>query len=194
MTKAEDWYYGSEADGQRGPFSREQMSALLQAGVLNATTLLWNPTLPNWIPLGQSALAAEMPVPTERLPAVTISIEEGRPVNGFAEAVSTCFRSYATFKGRGNRPEFWYFMLFIMIAGIGTAIADVVLFGGEISPLNAIFSLGIILPELAAMVRRLHDTDRSGWWLLLILVPLAGFIALIVFWCQRGTPGRNRFG
>jgi uncharacterized membrane protein YhaH (DUF805 family) len=54
--------------------------------------------------------------------------------------------------------------------------------------------LAVFLPTLAVQVRRLHDTDRSGWFILLAMIPLVGFIVLIVFWCQRGTDGPNRFG
>jgi uncharacterized membrane protein YhaH (DUF805 family) len=59
---------------------------------------------------------------------------------------------------------------------------------------SLIVSLVFLLPSIAVAVRRLHDTDRSGWWLLMFLLPLVGFIVLIVFLCQRGTQGQNRFG
>ncbi len=65
---------------------------------------------------------------------------------------------------------------------------------GWIQYVGPLVSLALILPSIAVGVRRLHDTDRAGWWYLLVFVPLIGFIVLIVFWCQQGTQGRNRFG
>lgn len=80
--------------------------------------------------------------------------------------------------------------------GLVAGALDVILFGrgSEISPINTIFSLAVLLPGLGVGVRRLHDTDRSGWWWLIAFVPIAGIITLIVFWCRPGTNGRNRYG
>ena len=66
--------------------------------------------------------------------------------------------------------------------------------GAAVSPLNSLANLALLLPNLAVGARRLHDTDRSGWFLLLVFIPLIGIIILIVWWCQRGTAGPNRFG
>jgi uncharacterized membrane protein YhaH (DUF805 family) len=65
---------------------------------------------------------------------------------------------------------------------------------GTVSPLDDIFTLVTFLPGLAVAVRRLHDIDRSGWWFLLIFIPLVGAIVLMAFWCMRGSKGLNRFG
>jgi uncharacterized membrane protein YhaH (DUF805 family) len=76
-----------------------------------------------------------------------------------------------------------------------TAGIDLALFKDpQVLPLNTLSGLALLLPNLAVAVRRLHDTDRSGWWLLIALLPLIGLIVLIVFFCIRGTPGPNRFG
>jgi uncharacterized membrane protein YhaH (DUF805 family) len=74
------------------------------------------------------------------------------------------------------------------------AIVDHAIFGTRIGLISTLISLGLLLPSLAVAVRRLHDIDRSGWWILIGLVPLGGLIILIVFACLRGTPGTNRFG
>jgi uncharacterized membrane protein YhaH (DUF805 family) len=63
-----------------------------------------------------------------------------------------------------------------------------------VSPISSLVSLALFLPGLAVSVRRLHDTDRSGWWVLLFLIPLIGAIVLLIWYCSRGTPGGNRFG
>src|SRR4051794_39535806 len=113
-------------------------------------------------------------------------------------------KQYADFNGRARRTEFWMFVLFSAIASailglvdslIGTArfIAS----GGYFySPgvLGGIYGLAVLVPTLAVGVRRLHDTDRSGWWWLLWLIPIVGQIILIVFWALDGTPGPNRYG
>jgi uncharacterized membrane protein YhaH (DUF805 family) len=110
---------------------------------------------------------------------------------GFADAVRTGLSKYAVFQGRAVRPEYWYFVLFIIIVEIVTYAIDLAI-GYPI--LYTIAVLGLLLPSLGVSVRRLHDTDRSGWWLLISFVPLIGAILLIVWFCTRGTPGPNRFG
>lgn len=112
----------------------------------------------------------------------------------FQEAVQVSLvRKYADFQGRATRPEFWWFMLAILLATLVAAIVDDGLIGrGEV--LETLVGLGTIIPSLAVGVRRLHDTDRSGWWQLLHLVPLIGLIVLIVWWVAPGDAGSNRFG
>jgi uncharacterized membrane protein YhaH (DUF805 family) len=109
----------------------------------------------------------------------------------FTQAISSGFSNYVNFAGRAVRSEYWYWVLFVVIVSIVASIIDVVL-GTRL--FNPIFSLAVLLPSLAVGVRRLHDLDRSGWWLLLSLIPLIGAIVLIVWFVGRGTPGANRFG
>ena len=112
---------------------------------------------------------------------------------GFGDAISTCFSKYATFTGRAVRPEYWYWVLFNVLVAIGLGIIQVVS-GPTIGfTLRALFNLAVLVPSLAVGVRRLHDTDHSGWWILLSLVPVVGWIILLVWYCQRGTPATNRF-
>lgn len=100
-------------------------------------------------------------------------------------------RKYVDFSGRARRTEFWTFTLISMIISALLSILDIVLGFGI---LGAIYALGVLLPTLAVAVRRLHDTDRSGWWLLIGFVPLIGVIVLIVFCVQDSQPGDNAFG
>lgn len=107
------------------------------------------------------------------------------------------FRKYAQFQGRSRRAEYWWFTLFVVIVSVVLTLIDSALFGGEMGGLgilSGIFSLATIVPSLAVGVRRLHDTDRSGWWILIGLIPLIGAIVLLVFYVQDGTPGTNKFG
>ncbi len=102
----------------------------------------------------------------------------------FGESISTCFTKYADFSGRASRSEYWWWFLFTFLASAATGIVN--------DTLSALFSLGVMLPSLAAGARRLHDTDRSGWLLLLWLIPLIGWIILIV-WMVQDSKEPNRF-
>ncbi|WP_192771859.1 DUF805 domain-containing protein [Plantactinospora soyae] len=118
----------------------------------------------------------------------------------FTAAVRSVLSQYVGFGGRARRAEYWWFFLFSVLVGIVTSILDSVLgtdFEGSSTSgglLNLIASLALFLPSLAVAVRRLHDTDRSGWWILIGLIPLVGAIVLLVFFVQDGTSGPNRFG
>ena len=104
-------------------------------------------------------------------------------------------KKYAVFSGRARRKEYWYFSLFNMLIGIALALVDVS-FNQEVGGglLYAIYSLAVLIPGLAVCVRRLHDTGRSGWWLLIGFVPLIGIIVLIVFTAQDSHLGENQYG
>ncbi|WP_191061658.1 DUF805 domain-containing protein [Geminicoccus harenae] len=113
----------------------------------------------------------------------------------FQTAVRTCFHKFATIQGRAARAEYWYFFLFYLIAIFAAGVLDAVLFRHSVNgPLSTLVWLVLLLPWLAVAVRRLHDRDRSGWWLLLHFVPVVGQIVLLVWFCLPGTPGPNRFG
>lgn len=110
----------------------------------------------------------------------------------FADAVRTCLSKYVDFSGRARRSEYWWFYLAaIVLIVVGIVIDGVV---GTTSVFQGLASLAILLPSLAAGVRRLHDTDRSGWMILLGLIPLAGPIILLVFFVQDSKPGANQYG
>lgn len=95
----------------------------------------------------------------------------------FQESIKVCFSKYADFSGRASRPEYWWFILFIVVGGL--AISSIS------RELGGLFTLGTLLPSIAAAARRLHDTNRSGWWQLIVLVPVVGFIVLVVLLAQE---------
>jgi uncharacterized membrane protein YhaH (DUF805 family) len=109
----------------------------------------------------------------------------------FTEAVQSGFSNYVNFQGRSVRSEYWYWVLFVVICMIIAQLIDRMIGHMAIYP---IFVLAIVLPGLAVSVRRLHDLDRSGWFVLLPLIPLVGAIILIYWHCQPGTAGDNPFG
>ena len=92
-------------------------------------------------------------------------------------------KQYAQFQGKTKRPDFWWFVLFYFIFGVVLGIIDSIL--GLHGVLNSIFSLALLVPTLAIGARRLHDIGKSGWWQLLVLVPIVGWIILIYFWVQK---------
>jgi uncharacterized membrane protein YhaH (DUF805 family) len=104
----------------------------------------------------------------------------------FSQAVQTCIRKYADFNGRASRSEYWWFFLFVVLVSVLLSFVSDLLSG--------LFCLAMLLPSIAAATRRLHDTDRSGWWQLIGLVPIIGFIVMIVFLAQQGQAGANEHG
>jgi uncharacterized membrane protein YhaH (DUF805 family) len=107
-------------------------------------------------------------------------------------------QKYAEFAGRARRKEYWNFVLFNFLITIGLGIVDAILGTGSagkgVGILGAIYGLGVLIPSLAVSVRRLHDIGRSGWWLLIGLVPLVGLIVLLVFAVQDSQEGSNAYG
>ncbi len=109
----------------------------------------------------------------------------------FGQAVSTCFSKYVGFSGRARRSEYWWFYLFCVIVYVIAYILDTV----TKTPIFAVIvGLGLLLPALGAGIRRLHDTNRSGWWLLISLIPIVGTIILIVFLATDTVHGPNQYG
>jgi uncharacterized membrane protein YhaH (DUF805 family) len=104
----------------------------------------------------------------------------------FGQAISTCLRKYATFPGRAARPEYWWFFLFeILLIAAASRINET---------LSGLISLALLLPALAVGARRLHDIGKSGWWLLLSLVPVIGWIVLLVWAVQKSDAQANAYG
>jgi uncharacterized membrane protein YhaH (DUF805 family) len=116
---------------------------------------------------------------------------------GIQESVATCFSKYVDFHGRARRSEYWWWVVFIIVVVLILRIAGGIIMGwdsGAGGLLSGLFYLATLLPGLAVSVRRLHDTDRSGWWLLLGFIPIVGGLVLLYFMVQPGTLGPNRFG
>jgi uncharacterized membrane protein YhaH (DUF805 family) len=112
----------------------------------------------------------------------------------FQQAIASGFQNYVTFAGRAARSEYWYWTLFAILVGAAAAILDAAFFPGlHTGPIHSLASLALFLPGLSVSVRRLHDLDSTGWWLLIVLTGI-GLILLLIWFCLRGTAGPNRYG
>lgn len=101
-------------------------------------------------------------------------------------------KKYAVFNGRARRKEYWMFFLFNIIIAVVLGIIEGIVGGPGV--LGALYGLAVLLPSIGVSIRRLHDTDRSGWWLLIGLVPLIGAIVLLVFFVQDSQAAENQYG
>ena len=122
---------------------------------------------------------------------------------GFGEAVKSFWSHYSKFKGRSRRSEYWWIQLFLVLTNLAVAAIDLALMNGDVDRFIAnggggivglIWILVTIVPALAVLVRRLHDTGKSGWWVLIGFVPLIGGIVLLVFTVLDSDVGENKFG
>lgn len=115
---------------------------------------------------------------------------------GFGQAIAACFRNYATFRGRARRAEYWFFVLFAILAAIAAGVFDtLVLHAKDGGPASSILTLALFLPQLAVTVRRLHDRGHSGWWLggfyIVIAIALMGSIMAVFGPAGRGPVGNE---
>jgi uncharacterized membrane protein YhaH (DUF805 family) len=102
----------------------------------------------------------------------------------FGESIKVCFSKYADFDGRATRSEYWWWFLFVFLATLATGIVS--------DMLSSLFSIAVLLPNLAVGTRRLHDIDKSGWFQLLWIIPILGWIVLI-YWAAQEGKEPNRF-
>lgn len=117
------------------------------------------------------------------------------PRAGFLDSISAAFGKYVDIGGRAARREYWFFMLFLLLANIATLVLDLGIWRSvDFTPFNALFAFLTVVPSFTAAIRRLHDTGRSGWWLLILLVPLVGAVLFIYWLCQRGDQATNTYG
>lgn len=106
----------------------------------------------------------------------------------FSESISTCFTKYIDFTGRASRSEYWWFILFSTIVQIVLHIVN------DSGVLGGLFSLAVIVPTFAVQARRLHDTNRSAWFILLNLIPIIGWIILLIWFVQKSDEESNLYG
>jgi uncharacterized membrane protein YhaH (DUF805 family) len=201
---AQDWYY-AQNNRREGPVEEPLFRDLIARGVVTPDMLVWTDGMEDWAPLASSPATgfqkAQPPAlspglvasPTPVIFEARASGGPGRPM-GFAEAVSSCFSNYATFKGRASRSEFWFFQLFYVLVVLVLMFAPVLLTSPSVGLIGfPVVLFGLALPFLAVTVRRFHDSNKSGWWLLLYIVPVGG-IVILIFTLLPPTPGPNSYG
>ena len=115
----------------------------------------------------------------------------------FQTSIKTCFNKYADFSGRALRSEFWFFCLFGLLGGIITFIIDVMILGysieSEFTPMNLIFTVAILIPSFSVTARRLHDINKSGWWML-IYITIIGILLIVIWNATEGENKKNKYG
>ncbi len=110
----------------------------------------------------------------------------------FSEAVKSGFDHYTTFSGRASRPAYWWWFLFAVLVGIGANIIDAII--GSFGVISGLAGLALLLPNLSVAIRRFHDINKSGWWVLIFLIPIVGFILWLVWFLREGDAGDNQYG
>jgi uncharacterized membrane protein YhaH (DUF805 family) len=109
----------------------------------------------------------------------------------FSESISTCLKKYFNFKDRGSRSEYWFFQLIVIPVYIWSQFPSN---DTQILVIQMVLTFGLLIPGISAGVRRLHDRDKSGWFILISFIPIVGTIFLLVMLAEKGTEGKNRFG
>jgi uncharacterized membrane protein YhaH (DUF805 family) len=203
--------YLSRSGSQEGPFSLEGVNELLRNGIYSLEDYAWHEGLENWTILRDIAgvqLPKQVPPPFTKstdpssarnytsLPSTYHNQGHQATSNGvtFSESIKICFSKYATFEGRAGRSEYWWFYLFTVLLNWGAGLVGAIVLDQSTKGIfGLLVSIALLLPSLAVGARRLHDTGRSGWWLLLMLTCL-GILPLIVWMATVGDKKNNRFG
>lgn len=203
------WYY-VDRDRRIGPLERAEMERLVGTGEITGNTLVWREGMDGWEtasgffatgmatsppPMPQSSFQSQQTVAAHAGGDIGADgLYVGAPSRTFGEAIKICFNKFVDFQGRASRSEYWFFVLFGFLVNAGASILDVAIVGpmATIQPLSTIVSLVLLLPQLAVSVRRLHDIDRTGWWIFggMIVGILFGVIvgAAVAAWSSYGAP------
>ncbi len=187
-----EWFYAT-GDTRNGPVDTAEIERLIEAGTVTPDTLVWKAELANWeVARSHFTFMGATPPPIQQVAALAAANPDigpdglyvGAPSREFIDATKVCLSKYATFSGRASRSEFWFFYLFWNLLVVVAQILDFAiifaLIASEVPFFFPIFTMlavfGMMLPQLAVSWRRLHDIDRTGWWL------GAGMIAIFLFY------------
>ncbi|MDO4431142.1 MAG: DUF805 domain-containing protein [Lonepinella koalarum] len=202
-------FYYENNGANMGPVSSDEIIELAKNGTLNRNSLIWREGYEDWKKLSESEIDVSfLPPPMKQTPppmksnsSAGVNIASLPKISGdnvFIQYFVGNFKNYINFKGRARRKEFWFFSLFYFLIYLGLSIIEgvfsMLLRTHYIGVLPLLFGLASIIPSLGLSFRRLHDTDRSAWWLLLHLIPLIGSIVIIIFCCLDSQAGENRYG
>ena len=187
-----DKYFYAVGGRRHGPITLEEIKSLAARQELKRTALIWTEGMAAWQPAGQTTAIFEgLPPDLEPLtePVTlppTLPQAEAQNSANFLNEYFQVLRKYAVFNGRADKREFWTFFFVNLAVSVGLAIIDGIM-EGQPGVLYGLYNLAVIIPYIGVGIRRMHDTDRSGWW---ILLPIGN----IIYWAEAGKPGNNRFG
>lgn len=190
---ANEWYYAVEG-ASIGPISQTEFDSLVRGGTIRADTLVWQEGMEDWLPHSRAGVSSgpdELAAPAQAYGKDDPAREDA---NTFTGALKDGFARYVDFGTRSTRPQYWWWTLWMVLISFGASLLDITLGLGELGPLNSLVSLATLLPSIAVGIRRLHDIGRAGWWLLIVLVPVVGWIVLIVFLCTKTQVEQNQWG
>jgi len=188
-----EWYYAVEG-ASNGPVSQEEFDGLVNVGTIRSDTLVWQEGMQDWLPYGRAGSAAAAQALPPRMAPENTQDPARSDANTFVGALKDAFARFVDFKTRSTRSQFWWFTLWSVIISFVTGILDLSLGMGDTGPIGILASLVMFLPSIAVSIRRLHDIGRSGWWLLMMFIPLIGWIVLIVFYCTKTQEETNKWG
>jgi uncharacterized membrane protein YhaH (DUF805 family) len=188
-----DWYYAVEGTSN-GPVTAEEFERLIAVGTIRSDTLVWQEGMEDWLPYsratGQDAGGA-MPTPNQ----ISTIEDPARPdANTFIGAIKDALARFVDFKTRSTRSQFWWWVLGYLLISIVAGFIDGAIGMSGSDPVGLLVSVVLLLPSIAVSIRRLHDIGRTGWWLLLMLLPIIGSIVLLVFYCTKTQPAANQWG
>jgi uncharacterized membrane protein YhaH (DUF805 family) len=188
-----EWYYAVEGTSV-GPVSQTEFDGLVAAGSIRNDTLVWQEGMEDWLPYGRAGLSGAAQAMAPLGPISETRDTARADANSFVGALKDGFARYVDFKTRSTRPQFWWWTLWSILISIGSGMLDGIIGMGGSGPVGMLTSLAMLLPSIAVAVRRLHDIGRTGWWYLMVFVPVVGWIVLIVFCCTKTQEGQNRWG
>lgn len=190
LTDGPRWHYTAKGIEQPGPIDHQSLLNLIAAGHVGPLDKVWNESMPDWAVVCQLPELAATVLPPIEAPAV----KRRSPLEWWLRG----WRNYADFESRACREEFWYFALFTVLLGCVAFMLDLGLrtidSGSGVGLFHTLNTAVTLVPNVAVTTRRLHDTDRSGWWQLLAFVPVVGAILLLVWLATDGDPRDNRYG
>lgn len=190
---SKDWYYAVEG-ASNGPVSDAEFEQLVAGGTIRSDTLVWQEGMEDWLPYARAqGSGGAVPMPPHA------PVHDGHDparadANTFVGALKDGFARYVDFKTRSTRSQYWWFTLWSLIISIVTGTIDLSLGMGDTGPVGLIASIVLFLPSIAVAIRRLHDIGRTGWWMLLVFIPLIGWIVLLVFYCTKSEGYPNKWG
>ncbi|WP_299413408.1 DUF805 domain-containing protein [uncultured Sulfitobacter sp.] len=188
-----DWYYAVEGNSH-GPVSAQEFEELIAVGTIRGDTLVWQEGMDDWLPYRRANTGTGAMPPPDRMPSSNASDPARGDANTFPGALKDGLARYVDFKTRSTRSQFWWWVLWSIIFSIGSAMIDSAIGAGDSGPVGLLVSLALFLPSLAVAIRRLHDIGRTGWWYLLVFIPIVGWIVLIVFYCTKTEETPNQWG